>query len=268
MAIHPTAIIDPAAELDSSVKVGPYVIIEKNVRIGADTEIKPHSVLTGPTTIGSGNTIGPFATIGAPPQDLKYQGEDSTLVIGDNNQIREYVSMHRGTGADRGETTVGSNNLFMGYVHIAHDCVVGNRVIMANAATLAGHVQIQDHAILGGLVGVHQFVRIGAHCYIGGLSGISLDVPPYVIVSGIRKDTRISGINKIGLKRHGYDNDTLRALDKAFKIIFRNPDLLLKDALSKAETEFPDNEPVARLLEFFRTSKLGVVRNANGNETA
>jgi len=198
MNIHPTAIVAPEAELDSSVKIGPYVIIEKDVKIGRDTDIKPHSVITGPTTIGSGNVIGPFATVGAPPQDLKYQGEDTKLVIGDHNQIREYVSIHRGTVTGNSLTTVGSNNLLMGYVHIAHDCIVGNSAILANGATLAGHVQVEDHAIIGGLVAVLQFTRIGAFSYIGGLSGISKDVPPFVIVSGTRKSMRVSGINKVG----------------------------------------------------------------------
>lgn len=266
MTIHPTAIIDPGAELDSSVTVGPYAIIEKGVRIGAGSQIKPHSVISGPTTIGSGNVIGPFATIGAPPQDLKYRGEDSILTIGDNNQIREYVSIHRGTAADRNQTVVGSNNLLMGYVHIAHDCEVGDQTILANAVTLAGHVTIHDHAIVGGLVGIHQFTRIGRHCYIGGLSGISLDVPPFVIVSGMRKDTRVSGINKVGLKRSGYDADTLRKLDRAYKIIFLSQNLLLKDALEKTMEEIPDCAPVTQLVEFFRSSKQGVVRFTNDRE--
>lgn len=259
--IHPTAIIDPAAELDSSVSIGPYVVIEKGVRIGPATLIKPHSVITGPTTIGSGNTIGPFATIGAPPQDLKYQGEDTELVMGDNNQIREYVSIHRGTVTDKGITTVGSGNLLMGYVHIAHDCQIGDSAILANAATLAGHVQIHDHAIIGGLVAVHQFTRIGAYSYIGGLSGISKDVPPYIIVSGIRKETRVSGINKVGLRRQGFDNDTIKKIDRAYKIIFMSPDLLLQDALAQAAAQITDCEPVDQLIEFFKTSKQGVIRS-------
>ena len=266
MTIHPTAIIDPGAELDRSVIVGPYSIIEKGVRIGARTEIKSHTVISGPTSIGAGNVIGPFATIGAPPQDLKYRGEDSTLVIGDNNQIREYVSIHRGTAAGSNETLVGSNNLLMGYVHIAHDCVVGDHAILANGATMAGHVIVNDRAIIGGLVGVHQFSRIGRHCYIGGLSGISLDVPPFVIVSGIRKEMRVSGINKVGLKRYGYDNNTIRNLDRAYKIIFLSHNLLLKDALEHTLEEIPDCEPVTHLVEFFRTSKQGVIRSTNGKE--
>ena len=260
MKIHPTAIVDPGAELDSSVNVGPYVIIEKEVKISKETTIKPHTVITGPTTIGSGNMIGPFATIGAPPQDLKYKGEDTDLVIGDNNQIREYVSIHRGTVGDKGITILGNCNLLMGYVHIAHDCVIGNSVILANAATLAGHVQIEDHAIIGGLVAVHQFSRIGAHSYIGGLSGISKDVPPFIIVSGIRKQIRISGINKIGLRRQGFDKETLKKLDKAYKIIFMSPDLLLKDALEQATGEINDCEPVKKLIDFFHNSKQGVIR--------
>ncbi len=263
MTIHPTAVIDPSAELDPTVSVGPYSIIEKGVCIGADTIIKSHTVVTGPTFIGSGNTIGPFATIGAPPQDLKYQGEDSTLVIGNNNQIREYVSIHRGTAGDRSETTVGNNNLLMGYVHIAHDCDVGNNVIMANGATLAGHVYVYDHAILGGLVAVHQFSRIGSHSYIGGVSGISMDVPPFIIVSGTRRDTRVSGINKVGLRRHGFDKETIKKLDKAYKIIFLTPGQLLKDALDETIREIPDCDAVNHLVVFFRTSKQGVVRTVN-----
>ncbi len=266
MHIHPSAIVAPGAELDSSVNVGPYVVIEKDVRIGRDTIIKPHSVITGPTTIGSGNVIGPFATVGAPPQDLKYKGENTELHIGDNNQIREYVSMHRGTVTDKGITTVGSGNLLMGYVHIAHDCVVGNSAILANGATMAGHVQIEDHAIIGGLVAVHQFIRIGAYSYIGGLSGISKDVPPFVIVSGTRKHMRVSGINKVGLRRRGFDNETLKKLDKAYKIIFMTPELLLQDALDQAAAEITDCEPVIKLINFFRTSKQGVIRTLESGD--
>jgi UDP-N-acetylglucosamine acyltransferase len=266
MNIHPTAIIDPGAELDSSVNVGPYVIIEKGVKIGRDTVIKPHSFLSGPTTIGSGNVIGPFATVGAPPQDLKYKGEDTELVVGDNNQIREYVSIHRGTVTDKGVTIVGSGNLLMGYVHIAHDCVIGNSAILANAATLAGHVQVDDHAIIGGLVAVHQFTRIGSYSYIGGLSGISKDVAPFVIVSGTRKHMRVSGINKVGLRRRGFDNDTLKKLDRAYKIIFMSPELLLQDALEQAAKEIVDCESVNHLIDFFRTSKQGVIRTLESKD--
>ena len=260
MNIHPTAIVDSGAEIDNSANIGPYVIIEKGVTIGPGTTIKPHTVITGPTTIGSGNVIGPFATIGAPPQDLKYKGEETELVIGDNNQIREYVSIHRGTITDKRITLLGNSNLLMGYVHIAHDCVVGNSAILANGATMAGHVHIEDHAIIGGLVAIHQFSRVGAYSYIGGVSGISKDVPPFIIVSGTRKDMRVSGINKIGLRRHGFDKETIKMLDKAYKIIFMSPNLLLKDALEQATNETTDCKPVKQLIDFFHNSKQGVIR--------
>lgn len=264
MKIHPTAIIDPNAELAESVSVGPYCIIEKGVTIGADTKVNSHTIITGTTKIGAGNSIGPFATVGAPPQDIKYKGEETELVIGDNNIIREYVSLHRGTVSGRGATKIGNNNMLMGYVHVAHDCSLGNHVIMANAATLAGHVTINDRAIIGGLVAIHQFTRIGAFAYIGGMSGISMDVPPYIIVSGTRKETRVSGINKVGLKRCGFENDVIKKLDKAYKTIFRTPGLLLQEALDKTLAEIPDCEPVGQLVDFFRTSKQGVVRTTNG----
>ncbi|MEA2083563.1 MAG: acyl-ACP--UDP-N-acetylglucosamine O-acyltransferase [Thermodesulfobacteriota bacterium] len=265
MKIHSTAIIDKGAELDGSVSVGPYVVIENGVKIGADTEILPHTVISGTTIIGERNRIGPFSTIGAPPQDIKYSGEDTRLVIGDDNQIREYVSMHRGTVSGHKVTTVGSNNLFMAYVHIAHDCIICDDIIMANAATLGGHVEVEDHVTLGGLVAVQQFIRIGAHSFIGGLSGINQDVPPFVILAGTRAGMRVTRINSIGLKRYGVDEATIQGLHKAFRIIFRTKGLLLQDALDKAIAENPDNELVEKLVAFFKTSNRSVVRNA-GNE--
>ena len=266
MNIHPSAVIDPGAELDSSVRVGPYAVIEKGVRIGADTEICSHCVLSGATSIGAGNRIGPFAMIGAPPQDLHYKGEETRVEIGDHNVIREYVSVHRGTVAGRGITTVGNHNLLMAYVHVAHDCLVGDHVIMANAATLGGHVTVQDRVTLGGMVAVHQFSRVGEYAYIGGMSGLSKDVPPYVIASGIRGGLRATGINKIGLRRAGFDAEDIKQLHRAFKIIFRDQELLLADALAKAETEMGDCEPVRRLVHFFREAKRGVVRLAGEDE--
>ena len=266
MNIHPTAIIEPGAELDSSVRVGPYTVIGKGVRIGADTEIGPHAVISGATTIGVANRIGPFTNIGAPPQDLHYQGEETRLEIGDHNVIREYVSLHRGTAAGRGVTNVGSHNLLMAYVHVAHDCLVGDHVIMANAATLGGHVTVEDRATLGGMVAVHQFSRIGGYAYIGGMSGISKDVSPYVIVAGIRNGMRVTGINKIGLRRAGFDAETIKQLHRAFKILFHSQELLLAEALDKTEAEMADCEPVQRLVRFFRESKRGVVRTAGDDE--
>ena len=255
------------AEIDRTVTVGAYAIIEENVRVDAGTEIGHHALLSGHTTIGRNNKIFPFTSIGTPPQDLKYHGEPTTLVIGNNNLIREYVSIHRGTPSGRGTTTVGDDNMIMAYCHIAHDCHIGNKVIMANSTTLGGHVAVDDYANIGGVVGIHQFTRIGAHTYIGGLSGVSKDVPPYVIASGVRSKMKISGINKIGLKRCGYDRDTIVMVNRAFVIIFKRPELLLTEALALAASEFPDCEPVRNLVEFFRApNRMGVLRQVNGDK--
>ena len=263
MSMHPTAIIDKKACLDSSVEVGAYAVIEAGVTVGPSTRIMPHTVLTGNTSIGSGNIIGPFATVGSPPQDLHYKGEPTKLTIGDNNQIREYVSIHRGTPSGKGITTIGNNNLLMAYSHVAHDCILCNHIIMANAATLGGHVQVHDRATIGGLVAVHQFTRIGEFAYIGGMSGISKDVPPYIIVAGTRNQMRVSGINKIGLRRNGFDNETIKKLHKAFLNIFKAPELLLQEALDKTLEEFADCPPVIKLVAFFKESSRSVVRTSS-----
>ena len=263
MTIHPTAVIDPSAELHSSVHIGPYAVIGAEVRIGAETKVEPHAVVSGPSTIGERNLIGSFATIGGAPQDLSYRGEPTELIIGNDNQIREYASIHRGTPRGKKKTVIGNNNLLMAYIHIAHDCVIGNNVIMANVATLAGHVEVGDNASIGGLVAVHQFCRIGTFSYIGGISGLGLDVPPYVIVAGTRNRTRVSGINKVGLRRNGFNRETISKLDSTFRIIYRSPNLLLKDALVLARQEFPNCREVAEMIDFFETSKRGVVRRTS-----
>ncbi|GAB4342613.1 MAG: acyl-ACP--UDP-N-acetylglucosamine O-acyltransferase [Desulfobulbaceae bacterium] len=260
MTIHQTAVVDPQAQIHESAEIGPYAIIEGPVTIGEETVVKAHASIGGPTTIGARNTIGSFSSIGAPPQDIHYKGEPTELIIGDDNQIREYVSIHRGTVAGKGKTIIGNGNMIMSYCHIAHDCVVGNRVIMANVATLGGHVEVGDHVNLGGLVAVHQFCRIGTFSYVGGLSGISLDVPPFVILTGTRNRMRITGINKIGLRRNGKSRECINRLEEAFRIIFRSPQLLLKDALEKVREEIPDSPEVDALVEFFLTSKRGVVK--------
>jgi UDP-N-acetylglucosamine acyltransferase len=236
------------------------VVIDGPVKIGPDSNIDSHATISGPTTIGARNHIGSFSSIGGAPQDLTYNGEATELHIGDDNQIREYVSIHRGTVSGGGETVIGNANMLMAYTHIAHDCKLGDRVIMANVATLGGHVVIGDHASLGGLVAVHQYCRIGQHTYVGGLSGISLDVPPYVILTGTRNAMRIAGINKIGLRRNGMERDTIAKLEEAFKIIFRSPQLLLKDALEKTIQDIPDCPEVNELVKFFHDSKRGVVK--------
>lgn len=263
MTIHPTAIIDNAAELDSTVSVGPYTIIEGKVRIDAGTKVAGHAYISGPTTIGKNNEISSFTTVGGAPQDLKYAGEPTELILGDDNRIREYASIHRGTVNGGGKTVVGNNNLLMSYIHVAHDCRIGNHVIMSNVATMAGHVEVADFATIGGLVAVHQFCRIGKYSYIGGLSGVSLDVPPFVIITGTRNRTRISGINKVGLRRRGFSRETIGMLDNAFRIIFRSPDLLLKDALNMVQNEITDCPEVEELVTFFEESQRGVVRKTS-----
>lgn len=260
MSIHPTAVVDGSAELHSSVSVGPYAVIGAHVRIGENSTVEAHAVITGPTSIGERNLIGSFAVVGGAPQDLGYKGEPTELIIGNDNQIREFASIHRGTPGGHRKTVIGNNNLLMAYTHVAHDCVIGNHVIMANVATLAGHVQVGDRASIGGLVAIHQFCRIGTFSYIGGVSGISLDVPPYVIIAGTRNRTRISGVNKVGLKRNGFTRDTIKCLEEAYRIIFRTPNLLMKDAIEVARNQFPDCPEVQTLVKFFQDSKRGVVK--------
>ncbi len=266
MNIHETAVVDSGAELDPTVIVGPYAIIEKGVSVAANTEIGPHAVIQGITEIGTGNKIGPFATIGGPPQDLSYKNEPTKVVIGNNNLIREYVSIHRGTVRGRGETLIGDENMLMGYSHVAHDCILGNQIIIANGGTLGGHVVIEDKASLGGHVGVHQFSRIGTFSYVGGVSGVTKDVPPYMIVAGTRNRMRVSGINHIGLKRNGVSTADIKKLRGAFKIIFLNQELLLKEALDSAMKEYSDCDLVVHLVDFIRDSKRGIVRSFSEEE--
>ncbi len=260
MTIHPAAIVDSKANLHPSVTVGPYTIIGPDVSIGEDTVVDSHAVVSGITSIGKRNKIGSFTTIGAEPQDMLYKGEPTELHIGDDNIIREYASIHRGTVAGNSKTVIGNSNMLMAYTHVAHDCIISNHVILANVATLGGHVEVGDHASLGGLVAIHQYCRVGAHTYVGGLSGINLDVPPFVILTGTRNRMRIVGINKIGLRRLGMSRETISKIDQAFKIIFRSPQLLLKDALVKTKEEVTGCPEVQTLIDFFQTSKRGVVK--------
>jgi UDP-N-acetylglucosamine acyltransferase len=261
MNIHATAVVDPQAEVHETASIGPYAVVEAHVTIGPETTVDAHAVISGHTTIGARNHIGSFASIGASPQDMHYRGEPTELIIGDDNQIREYVSIHRGTVAGNGKTVIGNNNILMAYTHVAHDCTIHNHVIMANVATLAGHVEIGDYVNLGGLVAVHQFCRVGAYTYIGGMSGISMDVAPYVILTGTRNRMRISGINKIGLRRNGVSREAINCLEQAFKMIFRaSPQTLLKDSLDATDKAFPDCPEVQSMIEFFKSSKRGVVK--------
>jgi UDP-N-acetylglucosamine acyltransferase len=257
MMIHPTAIIHSGASLAADVQVGPYTIIGEHVTIGPGCWIGPHVVIEGWTEIGRNNRIFQFASVGAVPQDLKFRGEQSWLRIGDRNTIREFVTMHRGTSDGGGETVVGHDNLFMAYAHVAHDCQVGNRVILANGATLAGHVQVADHAILGGLSAAHQFTRIGCHVMISGGAMVAQDIPPYTIAQGDRAKT--IGLNLIGLQRRGFSEETIRGIKRAYKLIFRSG-LRLEEALQKITTDVETSPELQIFVEFIRNSERGIAR--------
>ncbi len=256
--IDATAIIHSDAHLDSDVSVGPYSVIGANVSIESGTSIESHVVINGPTKIGSNNKISSFCSLGGDPQDKKFQGEsDSTLEIGSGNTIREYVSINRGTADGGGKTVIGDDNWIMAYAHIAHDCIVGNNTIFANNATLAGHVIIDDFAILGGFTGVHQFCRVGSYSFSAISSVIVKDVPPYVLVSG--NTAKPSGLNREGLKRHGFDSDTINILRKAYKAIYRDG-LILKDALDVLTELSSESDKVELMHSFIAASERGIVR--------
>jgi len=257
--IHSTAIIKPGAQIADGVEIGPYAVIGENVKIGKGTKVGPHAVIDGWTEIGEENTIFHMASVGAVPQDLKYKGEKTYLRIGNGNTIREFASLHLGTVTGDGETTVGDGNLFMAYSHVAHDCHIGNGVVMANAATLAGHVTVEDYAILGGLCAILQFTRIGAHVMIGGATSITLDVPPYTIVTGDRREARLRGLNLVGLKRRGFSESTLSELKKAYKILALSG-LKLADAVERMKTEVPQSPEVVHFISFIESSTRGVCR--------
>ncbi|MDX2478830.1 MAG: acyl-ACP--UDP-N-acetylglucosamine O-acyltransferase [Desulfuromusa sp.] len=256
--IHSTAIIAPGAQLDSSVTVGPYAVIGEHVKIGAGTTVGPHTVIEGYTEIGCDNQIFQFASIGAIPQDLKFAGEISYLKIGDRNRIREFVTIHLGTKDGGGVTTIGDDNLLMAYVHVAHDCIVKNHVILANAATLAGHVEVGEYAILGGLSAVHQFARVGCHVMASGGSMISQDVVPYAIVQGDR--AKVVGLNLTGLKRCGFSREALANIKSMHKLVFRS-NLKLDEAVARIEEQFDGSAAeVATYLDFLKKSERGLAR--------
>jgi UDP-N-acetylglucosamine acyltransferase len=256
--IHPAAVIDPKAELGGGVEVGPYTVIERGVIIGQGTKIGPHVVIREGTRIGEGNQIYQFSSIGEAPQAVAYRGEPTTLQMGDHNIIREFVTLHRGSVKGGGKTVLGNENFIMAYSHIAHDCQVGNQVVMANGATLGGHILIEDHAIIGGLAAVHQFCRIGAHALISGLTGVSQDVPPYMMAAGSR--AKLYGLNSVGLKRHKFSEETLRALKKAYRIIFRSSLTLEKAMKRVGEDEIAQLPEIRHLLLFIQRSKRGISR--------
>ncbi len=259
--IHPTAIIDPEARLGEGVAVGPYAVIGPQVTIGDGCAIGSHAVIESHVRMGKDNRVSAFASIGAPPQDLKYRGEETWVDVGEGNTIREYVTVNRGSIGGGGVTRLGNGILLMAYCHVAHDCRIGDKVIMANAATLGGHVEVRDHAFIGGLGAVHQFCRVGEYAMIGGLSAATQDIPPYVTaVSGRGKDERgLHGLNLIGLKRNLFPEATIAALKDAYRILFRSGAPML-DAIAKVEAEVAPLPEVLNLLDFIRSSKRGVLR--------
>ena len=255
--IHSQAIVDSSAKIADGVAIGPFSVIGADVEIGPGTVIESHVVIKGPTTIGEDNHIFQFASVGEQPQDLKYNGEPTRLVIGDRNKIREYATLHRGTADYEGVTTVGNDNLFMVASHVAHDCRIGNNAILANSASLAGHVEVGDYAILGGFTTVHQFTRIGTHCFTGFASAIDRDVPPYFTVAGNR--ARAFAINKEGLKRRGFSAEAIRALQDAFKILVKSKKSH-KEAVEQVSAFAKEHAEVQYLLDFLSKSERGWIR--------
>jgi UDP-N-acetylglucosamine acyltransferase len=261
--IHATAIVDPGAELAATVEVGPYSVIGTGVHIGDGTVVGAHCVIEGPTTIGRDNRIHPFNSLGGAPQDMKYRGEPTTLHIGDRNTIREYCTFNRGTAQDAGTTRLGDDNWVMAYVHLAHDVQVGSHTILANNATLAGHVHLSDWVIVGGLSGIHQFVHVGAHAFIGFQSHVSQDVPPYMTVSG--NPLAVHGYNVEGLRRRGFSRERLARIKQMHRLLYR--DGLSLDqakaalaALCNGEAGAEGDQDVQRLLDFLAASTRGIVR--------
>ncbi len=260
--IHPTATVDPKATLADDVVVGPYCFIGPGVTIGQGTRLIAHVTVLGPTTIGCHNTIYPQAVLGGDPQDLSYRGEPTTLSVGDHNEIRECVTLHRGTLKDGGQTVLGDHNLIMAYCHLGHDCIVGSHIIMANSVQVAGHVHIEDHANISGSVGIHHFCTIGGFAYIGGMTRIVHDVPPYMVVEG--NPSRVRKVNTTLLKRHGFDEETQERLKKAFRLLYaRNGDGTFGsgttvDILAFLETMYPQDAAIERLVQSIQRSTDGL----------
>jgi UDP-N-acetylglucosamine acyltransferase len=257
MDIHPAAVVSPNARLAEGVKVGPCCIIGDHVTVGRDTTLLSHVVIEGYTLIGERNMIYPFVSIGSPPQDIGYRGEQTRVIVGNDNLIREFTTINRATTKEDWQTVVGNENYFMAYSHVAHDCVLGSKIVMGNAATLGGHVSVGDQAIFGGMVAVHQFVRIGAYAFLGGKAGIDRDVPPFMIVSGER--AKLYGINQRGLIRLGWPKEKIAALKKAYSILWRG-NRPFGDGIRKVRDEIPSFPELELLLSFLVKSKRGILR--------
>jgi UDP-N-acetylglucosamine acyltransferase len=254
--IHRTAIVSSAAKLADGVSIGPYCIVGKGVKLGKNTKLTSHVVIEA-TEMGNNCIVYPFTSIGLPPQDVGYSGEKTKVKIGDRNIIREYITIHRASVRGDGVTEIGSDNFLMAYVHLAHDCKIGNFVTMANAATLAGHVMVEDHSVIGGLVAVHQFARIGAYAMVGGFSGVGQDIPPYMTASGSR--AKLYGLNSIGLKRNGFEESLIKELKCAYKILFRSK-LTLEEAIEKVKSDIRKSKEIDHLIHFLKQNKRGICR--------
>lgn len=255
--VHPTAVVNPEAQLHDSVELGPYAVIGPQVKIGEGTRVGAHAVIEGRTTIGKRNRIFQMSSVGAVPQDLKYAGEDTQLQIGDDNTIREFATLHIGTAGGGGVTRIGNRNLFMAYSHVAHDCQVGSGCILSNSANIAGHVHLSDHVILGGLSAVHQFTRIGKHAFIAGGAMVAMDVPPYCTAQGDRAE--LAGLNTVGLSRHGFSEDQVARIKDSYRILFRSK-LGLNEAISKLRAEHGGHPEIDELLAFVSGSTRGITR--------
>ncbi len=256
--IHPTAVVDPGAEIDSNVEIGPFTVIASDVQIHSGAIIGSHVTIDQYTTVGCDCHIFQHAAIGAVPQDLKFKGEKSVVKIGRGTTIREFVTIHRGTGLGGGITEIGEENFLMAYTHVAHDCFTGRKVIFANAATLAGHIKVGDCAILGAFVAIHQFVRIGDYAYIGGMTGVTKDIPPYVLASGTPR-ARLYGLNAVGLKRHNFSKETMLALKKTYRILFRLG-LTLNEGIERVTAEVDQIPEVVSFIKFVKSSERGITR--------
>lgn len=255
--IHQTVIIDPSSQVDENVEIGPYTVIGANVSIGSGSIIGPHVTINGTTTIGKNNRIYQFSSIGEDPQDKKYAGEKSFLEIGDNNEIREFTTIHRGTTQDKNITIIGSNNLLMAYSHVAHDCIIKNDVILANAASLGGHVHIGNNVILGGFSIVHQFCHLGDHCFSAMGSAITKDVPPFVMVGG--RPTKPHGINSVGLDRRGFSQDEILQIKRAYKVLYKSG-LKLSEAISKLAEVAKEQPELKAMVDFLENSSRSILR--------
>jgi len=254
--IHPTAIVDPAAQIDPGARIGPYCVIGPQVTIGPDTELQHHVTVMGPSKIGARNFFFAYTSIGQKTQDLKYVGEPTYLEIGDGNTFREFCTVNRGTLPGT-KTIIGNDGNFLAYSHIAHDCTVGDKVIFSNNGTLAGHVEVRDHAVIGGLTAIHQFCRVGRHAITGGCSKIVQDVPPFMIADGNPAEVR--GINSVGLERAGFSADTIRALKEAYRLLYRG-NLNTKQAVESIRKEVPGIAEIEELCVFVETSQRGIIR--------